>query len=121
RKSSSSWVQSHEDSRDCGKPQDQRTGAVPREDGLMRISLRRCPPTSALFVDYLESWERVQSFYSCSYSLESIERFARERQPLESTHRRVLCDVLGEQQKQWGSNPRGVDRVSWGGVGGVPG
>ena len=45
----------------------------------MRISLRRCPPTSALFVDYLESWSRVQAFYPQSYSLESIERFARER------------------------------------------
>ena len=45
----------------------------------MRISLRRCPPTSALFVDYLESWARVQAFYPQPYSLESIERFARER------------------------------------------
>jgi bacillithiol synthase len=82
----------------------------------MRISLRRCPPTSALFVDYLESWERVQSFYSQSYSMESIERFARERPPLESTHRRVLCDVLAEQQSKWGSDQRGVDKLSSGAV-----
>ena len=82
----------------------------------MRISLRRCPPTSALFVDYLENWERVQGFYSRPYSLDSIERFARERQPLESTHRRVLCDVLAEQQKKWGSNQRSVDKLSSGAV-----
>ena len=87
----------------------------------MRISLRRCPPTSELFVDYLESWARVQGFYSRSYSLESIEGFARERQPLEASHRQVLCDVLAEQQKKWGSNPRGVEKLSSGAVAVVTG
>jgi uncharacterized protein YllA (UPF0747 family) len=72
-------------------------------------------------VDYLESWERVQSFYSRSYSLASIENFARERQPLEATHRRVLCDVLAEQQKKLGSDPRGVDKLSSGAVAVVTG
>ena len=57
----------------------------------MRISLRRCPPTSALFVDYLESSSRVQAFYPQTYSLESIERFARERQ---ATGRLLIGDVF---------------------------
>jgi len=87
----------------------------------MRISLRRCPPTSALYMDYLESWERVQSFYSRSFSLDSIERFARERRPLESAHRRVLCDVLAEQQERFGSSQRGVDKLSSGAVAVVTG
>ena len=87
----------------------------------MRISLRRCPPTSALFVDYLESWARVESFYSQSYSLESIERFARERRPLEASHLQVLCEVLEEQQTRWGGNPRGVSKLASGAVAVVTG
>ncbi|HET9218550.1 MAG TPA: bacillithiol biosynthesis BshC [Terriglobia bacterium] len=87
----------------------------------MRISLRRCPPTSALFVDYLESWARVESFYSQSYSLESIERFARERRPLEAGHLQVLCEVLDEQQARWGGNPRGVSKLASGAVAVVTG
>jgi len=82
----------------------------------MRISLRRCPPTSALFVDYVESWPRVESFYSQSYSLESIERFARERPPLESSHRRILCEALSEQQTKWGGHHRGIEKLSRGAV-----
>ena len=82
----------------------------------MRISLRRCPPTSALFVDYLESWSRVENLYSRSYSLESIERFARERPPLESAHRQVLCEVLAAQQTKWGGTQNGVNKLSSGAV-----
>jgi bacillithiol synthase len=87
----------------------------------MRISLRRCPPTSALFVDYLESSSRVQAFYPQTYSLESIERFARERKPLDPAHRRGLCEVLAEQQTDWGASQRGVDKLASGAVAVVTG
>ena len=82
----------------------------------MRISLRRCPPTSALFVDYADSWPRVEGFYSRSYSLESIERFARDRPALDSSHRRLLCEALSEQQRKWGNHQRGVEKLAGGAV-----
>ena len=87
----------------------------------MRISLRRCPPTSALYVDYLENWARVQPFYAQPYSLESIERFARERAPLDPVHRRRLCDVLARQQSGWGGSLRGVEKLEAGAVAVVTG
>ena len=87
----------------------------------MRVSLRRCPPTSALFVDYLEDWARVQRFYAQSYSLESIERFARERAPLDPAHRRRLCAVLAQQQAVWGGSRRGVEKLESGAVAVVTG
>jgi len=87
----------------------------------MRVSLRRCPPTSALFVDYLENWSSVQPFYPQSYSLESIEKFARSRPPLEPNHRRRLCTVLSEQQSAWGSSQRGVEKLESGAVAVVTG
>ena len=87
----------------------------------MRVSLRRCPPTSALFVDYLESWPRVQSFYSRAYSFESIEQFARARPPLDADHRRKLCAILAEQQAAWGSSLQGVEKLAAGAVAVVTG
>lgn len=87
----------------------------------MRISLRRCPPTSALYVDYLENWARVQPFYAQPYSLEAIERFARERAPLDPVHRRRLCDVLARQQAGWAGSLRGVEKLEAGAVAVVTG
>ena len=78
----------------------------------MRISLRRCPPTSALFVDYLEHWPRVESFYPHQYSLDSIEQFARNRPALDVDHRKRLCSVLSEQQSAFGSSQRGVEKLA---------
>ena len=87
----------------------------------MRISLRRCPPTSALFVDYLEHWPRVESFYPRPYSLDSIEQFARTRPALDADHRKRLCSVLSEQQSSFGSGQRGVEKLSAGAVAVVTG
>ena len=87
----------------------------------MRVSLRRCPPTSALFVDYLEDWSRVQPFYPRSYSLESIERFARERPLLTPDHRKSLCRVLAEQQSYFGAGQQGVEKLASGAVAVVTG
>jgi uncharacterized protein YllA (UPF0747 family) len=74
-----------------------------------------------LFVDYLENWARVQNFYSRPYSLESIEKFARERPPLQTAHRQVLCDVLAEQQSKWGGHQRGISKLDSGAVAVVTG
>src|SRR5262245_16570647 len=102
-------------------PEGERAGTVFREDDLMRISLQRCPPTTALFTDYLENWPRVQSFYPVPYSLDSIERFARQRPPLDSDHRRELCRVLAEQQANWGASQKGVEKLEAGAVAVVTG
>jgi uncharacterized protein YllA (UPF0747 family) len=74
-----------------------------------------------LYVDYLEDWTRVQPFYAQPYSLESIERFARERGSLDPVHRRRLCDVLVRQQSAWGGGLRGVEKLEAGAVAVVTG
>jgi uncharacterized protein YllA (UPF0747 family) len=74
-----------------------------------------------LFLDYLEDWSRVQRFYPRAYDIGSIEQFARARRPLESDHRRKLCDILAGQQSEWGSSLRGVEKLAAGAVAVVTG
>lgn len=87
----------------------------------MRIFLRRRPPTTALFTDYLEDWARLQFFYPVPYSLESIENFARRRPPLDSGHRNRLCEILAEQQTNFGAGQGGVQKLADGAVAVVTG
>jgi uncharacterized protein YllA (UPF0747 family) len=87
----------------------------------MRISLQHCPPASALFGDYLENWSRVQAFYAHPYSFSSIEQFARELTPLDPDHRQRLCQVLAEQQANWGAGQQGVQKLASGAVAVVTG
>jgi len=72
-------------------------------------------------MDYLDSWPRVQSFYSRPYSIESIEQFARSRPSLEPDHRRRLCAVLADQQTVFGGSQRGVEKLAAGAVAVVTG
>jgi uncharacterized protein YllA (UPF0747 family) len=74
------------------------------------------PPATALFHDYLDNWPRVQRFYPQPYSLASIERFARERPPLDTAHRNRLCSVLSAQQASWGAGQSGVEKLQSGAV-----
>jgi uncharacterized protein YllA (UPF0747 family) len=71
---------------------------------------------TALYSDYIDNWPRVQRFYSQPYSLQSIERFARERPPLGADHRNRLCSILSEQQALWGAGQRGVEKLQAGAV-----
>jgi uncharacterized protein YllA (UPF0747 family) len=87
----------------------------------MSVSFQHLPPVSALFADYLQNWSRVQPFYSSPYSLDSIERFARNRPTLEAGHRLKLCQVLGDQQSKWGAGQRGVEKLASGAVAVVTG
>lgn len=82
----------------------------------MRVSLRHGPPATALFIDYLENWSRVQPFYPQSWSLDSIQRFALARPALDSAHRSRLCSVLAEQHLRWGAGQRGVEKLQSGAV-----
>jgi uncharacterized protein YllA (UPF0747 family) len=87
----------------------------------MRVSLRQGPPATALFIDYLENWQRVQPFYAQPYSLESIAEFARRRPALSAAHRDTLCSVLAEQQSRWGAGQAGVEKLKAGAVAVVTG
>jgi uncharacterized protein YllA (UPF0747 family) len=49
---------------------------------------------SSLFLDYVNDWSRVRSFYPQSYSVESVAAFARQRPPLDASHRDRLCGAL---------------------------
>src|SRR5688572_10345505 len=82
----------------------------------MRASLRQGPPATRLFTDYLEDWGRVQPFYAQPYSLDSIQRFARQRPPLDRADRSRLCSILAEQQSHWGAGQSGVEKLQSGAV-----
>jgi uncharacterized protein YllA (UPF0747 family) len=82
----------------------------------LRISFRNLPSMSALFLDYVNDWNRVRNFYPRNYSLESIASFARQRPPLESTHRQTLSAALAERQKHWGGDANGVQKLAAGAV-----
>src|SRR5687767_3105987 len=60
----------------------------------MRIPFGSVPSMSALFLDYVGDWARVQRFYPQNYSFESITAFARRRPPLDASHRDKLCSAL---------------------------
>jgi uncharacterized protein YllA (UPF0747 family) len=61
---------------------------------MMRIPFGSLPAMSALFLDYVTDWPRLQHFYPQSYSVESIAAFARRRPPLDPAHRERLCASL---------------------------
>src|SRR5690349_4523907 len=61
---------------------------------MMRVPFGSLPSMSALFLDYVNDWSRVQKFYPHSYSIESIAAFARQRPILENSHRERLCGAL---------------------------
>jgi uncharacterized protein YllA (UPF0747 family) len=83
---------------------------------MMRISFGSLPSMSALFLDYVTDWNRVRNFYPQNYSIESVVSFARQRTPLDSRHRDILSTALASQQKQWGNDPAGVEKLAAGAV-----
>src|SRR5712691_7381257 len=83
---------------------------------MMRISFGSLPSMSALFLDYVTDWNRVRNFYPQNYSIESVVSFARQRPPLDSRHRDILSAALAAQQKHWGNDPSGVEKLAAGAV-----
>src|SRR5215510_13821201 len=61
---------------------------------MMRIPFGSLPSMSTLFLDYVNSEERVRKFYPQAYSIESIAAFARRRPVLDPRHRDRLCTGL---------------------------
>jgi len=76
---------------------------------MMRIPFGSLPSMSALFLDYVGDWSRVQKFYPQAYSVESIAAFARERKPLDRTHLDRLCAGLS-------GDKRSIEKVAAGAV-----
>jgi uncharacterized protein YllA (UPF0747 family) len=66
---------------------------------MMRIPFGSLPSMSALFLDYVTDWSRVQKFYPQPYSVEAIAAFARQRKPLDRGHRDRLCAGLTGNSK----------------------
>jgi uncharacterized protein YllA (UPF0747 family) len=87
----------------------------------VRISPRRLPPAAPLFMDYLEDWQKVQTFYSQEYSLDSIAKFARGRQRPEQSRIDRLCAILSRQQQSFGAGQSSVEKLSAGAVAVVTG
>jgi hypothetical protein len=69
----------------------------------VQVSPRRLPSVSSLFTDYLEDWQKVQSFYSQQFSLESIVKFARGRERRASSSRSTMR-ILSRQQQSFGAS-----------------
>lgn len=61
---------------------------------MMRIPFGNLPAFSALFLDYVGDFSRVQKFYPRPYAVESVAAFARERKPLDRRHLDRLCAGL---------------------------
>jgi uncharacterized protein YllA (UPF0747 family) len=78
--------------------------------------MRHGPSASGLFMDYLDSWTKVQAFYAHDYSIDTIRRVSKERKPIPAGHREKLCEVLHRQQRTWGTSSRGVEKLASGAV-----
>src|SRR5215472_2626763 len=83
---------------------------------MMRISFGSLPSMSALFLDYVNSWDHVRNFYPQNYSIESVVSFARGRKPLDARHREALATALAAQQKHWGGELSGINKLAAGAV-----
>jgi uncharacterized protein YllA (UPF0747 family) len=88
---------------------------------MTQISFGSLPGTSALFLDYLYNWTKVQRFYDRPYTLESILEFGRVRLGEVLPHRERLCRALAEQQRSWGGSAASVEKLAGGAVAVVAG
>ena len=88
---------------------------------MTQISFGSLPGTSALFLDYLYNWTKVQRFYDRPYTLESILEFGRGRLGEVLPHRERLCRALAEQQRSWGGSTTSVEKLAGGAVAVVAG
>src|SRR5262245_19117898 len=88
---------------------------------MTQISFGSQPGTSALFLDYLYNWTKVQRLYDRPYTLEAILEFGRSRLAEGLPHRERLCRALAEQQRSWGGSTTAVQKLAGGAVAVVAG
>lgn len=66
---------------------------------------------SRLFQDYLYNFPKVKHLYACDFhSLESVSSQV-DRARKSSEHRKILCEVLLEQNRNFGASERAIEAV----------
>jgi bacillithiol synthase len=75
------------------------------------ISFSCVPKTSALFLDYLYNFPKVQSFYSSPFSLEQFKRESVAPAFPEVNHRLKLCEILQDQNRSLGAGARTLENL----------
>src|SRR5262245_49997307 len=75
------------------------------------ISFACVPKTSALFLDYLYNFPKVQSFYSSPFSFEQFKRESVVPAFPGFNHRPQLCEILQDQNRSLGAGARTVENL----------
>jgi bacillithiol biosynthesis cysteine-adding enzyme BshC len=75
------------------------------------VSFHCIPKTSALFLDYLYNFPRVQSFYSSPFSFEQFKRESVAPAFPEVDHRLRLCEILQDQNRSFGAGARTLENL----------
>jgi len=75
------------------------------------VSFACIPKTSALFLDYLYDFAKVQSFYTCPFSLEQFKRESVAPAFPDVDHRLRLCEILQDQNRAFGAGTRTLENL----------
>jgi bacillithiol synthase len=75
------------------------------------ISFKCIPKTSALFLDFLYDFPKVQPFYSWPFKLDQFRREGAAPAFFEEAHRSVLCEILRDQNHSFGAGTRTLENL----------
>ncbi len=75
------------------------------------ISFKCIPKTSALFLDFLYDFPKVQNFYSWPFKLEQFRRDGAAPAFFEEAHRSPLCEILRDQNRAFGAGARTLENL----------
>src|SRR5207249_2699439 len=75
------------------------------------VNFKCIPKTSALFLDYLYNFSRIQPFFSFSYSLDYFKRENVSSRSIEMDHRLMLCEILQDQNQSYGAGARTLENL----------
>ena len=74
------------------------------------VHFKDIPKTSALFLDFLYDFPKVQNFFSSPYSLEHFKRECLTHS-CELPHRLELCQILEAQNRSFGAGERTLEQI----------
>jgi bacillithiol synthase len=74
------------------------------------IPFKDIPKTSALFLDFLHDFPKVQGFFSAPYSLEHFKKEGLAHS-CHLTHRQQLCQILETQNRSFGAGERTLEHL----------
>src|SRR5213594_1441762 len=75
------------------------------------VSFHCIPKTSALFLDFLYNFAKVQLFYSSPFSFEQFKRESVVPAFAEVDHRLRLCEILQDQNRSFGAGARTLENL----------